>query len=175
MLSFGEPFIAAKFSQSYWEMGMGPCCLRMSARALEKTTPEQLLNDLKKERFQVFQNCSATFNSLFFFLMHGNVKKVHLQEEQTLDVQPNWVEFGCFSDGTRCIWGGGVLKPSRGVGAERNGERGNHDERKLEKKNVCLLVLALLLEKRGGKKRRKSNYICRAAAQSFCTTNARAA
>ena len=34
VLSLGEPFMAAKFSQSYWEMGMGPCCLRMSARAL---------------------------------------------------------------------------------------------------------------------------------------------
>lgn len=35
VLSLGEPFIAAKFSQSYCDMGMGPCCLRMSARALQ--------------------------------------------------------------------------------------------------------------------------------------------
>lgn len=36
VLSLGEPFMAAKFSQSYCDMGMGPCCLRMSASALEK-------------------------------------------------------------------------------------------------------------------------------------------
>lgn len=65
MLSFGEPFIAAKFSQSYWEMGMGPCCIRMSARALEKATQEQLLHMRLKEREgkrgQVFENGSDTF------------------------------------------------------------------------------------------------------------------
>lgn len=45
VLSLGDPFIAAKFSQSYCDMGMGPCCLRMSARALktEKKKQDRLL------------------------------------------------------------------------------------------------------------------------------------
>lgn len=43
VLSLGEPFMAAKFSQSYCDMGMGPCCLRISARALEPHKHEQLL------------------------------------------------------------------------------------------------------------------------------------
>lgn len=45
VLSLGEPFMAAKFSQSYCDMGMGPCCLRMSARALEKKKEGKAVND----------------------------------------------------------------------------------------------------------------------------------
>lgn len=51
--------MAAKFSQSYCDIGMGPCCLRMSARALktDKHTANKCEHYTKKEAFPLCTGC----------------------------------------------------------------------------------------------------------------------
>lgn len=57
-----------------------------------------------------------------------------------VSILSNWVEFECFSDGTRCMWKDGVLE-----GGER-GREGEAITMKESSKSVCLLFLALLLK-----------------------------
>lgn len=128
MLSLGEPFIAAKFSQSYCDMGMGPCCLRMSARALETKTKaaHELTLHLKgsvslfifslgaaKARTRLFSarrpaaNCSdravsSPSSSSFCIWEHAERSFAERNTVGCVSISSNWVEFECFSDCTRC-------------------------------------------------------------------------